>query len=390
MFKKKSFLVSLILFILLNVGLFLFELHFHKVVPFDFDGYDKAHHYIEDPRIGWDSYNFFRGLDVWDAQWYIKIAEVGYPSKQNKFEDGTSMGRITYAFFPLYPSLLAMFTYFTGNTEMSAFILMNIFLLADFFCLYYIVAKLYDESIAIRTAWLLFLFPFSIFYRSYYTEGLFLFLLLWYSYFLIKKRWFLSVFFASLLFITRPNGIILGLILFFSLGRAVIKKELNMWKVLVCILLSLAFFSGWLYFNYTRAGDPFFWVEVQDYWYRGKSVFTTVFNNVQNVLFFFNLPFHKTHSSKVDVAVFVGTLVILVMSRKFLKTQLWWISFLTWVVPFLMKDTMSFSRYQIISFPLFIYLASIIKNGKFGITVGVLIGILFYMGLYLVNWYWLG
>lgn len=86
------------------------------------------------------------------------------------------------------------------------------------------------------------------------------------------------------------------------------------------------------------------------------------------------------------------TFVVLLWSRKFFKNypQLWWMSFLIWIAPLLLKDLMSYSRYQIISFPLFIFLAGNISGWKFYALCLVFLGLLLVTSLYFVNWQWVG
>jgi Gpi18-like mannosyltransferase len=390
MFKNKHFLISLFLFILLNSFLFVYILVFNKSVPLNRSQYDHAHHYLVDPRISSKSFDLLRGLDAWDAQWYVKIAELGYPKKQNKFQDGSPMGSLTYAFFPFYPFTLAVINYIVHNIELAALILVNLLLVANFFSIYFVVSKTYGSELAIRTIWLLFLFPFSIFYRSYYTEGLFLLLLVWFSYFLIKKRLFLASLFASFLFVTRPNGIVLGCILFYSLYRAVIFKKIHFWKSIIYALLSLLLFLTWLYYCYLNAGNPFFWNTIQSVWYKSPSIGITFLHNIETYLSFYSLPLHDQRASKIDTGMIVIVLLFLILGKKFLKPQLWWISFIIWLVPLLTRDTMSFTRYQIISFPLFIYLASLLKGVKFGIVSAAFLFLLFFVSVYFVNWHWIG
>jgi hypothetical protein len=390
MFRKKQFLLSLALFILLNTALFLFVFGFNNLLPLHTHGYNHAHHYLRDTRVYADRYEFLRSLNVWDAQWYIKIAKVGYPLKEKNFYDGSPMGKLTYAFFPLYPVTLFGFNYLFQNIELTAFILTNLLLLANFFSLYYIVTKLYSEKIAVKAVWLLFIFPFSIFYRSFYTEGIFLLLLIWFSYFLIQKRWLFAAMLAAGLFVTRPNGIVLGSILFYSFYKALGKRKLRPVKALAYIGIALSLFLVWLYFCYVQAGNAFYWVEVQKVWYTSSSIGETFIKNISTYFFFYDLPFHDQRKSQLDTAMMVITLFLIILSKKFLKPQLWWISFFIWLIPLLTRDTMSFARYQIVSFPLFIYLAYILKGVSLWVISVLFLVFLFVAMLYFVNWYWVG
>ncbi len=384
MLRNKVFLLSLTLFILLNIFLYCFMSFSHAWLGFNNDQW--VYRYLDDPRMLNQPFNFLRGLGVWDAQWYLRIADGGYPIYWVIEYNGLS----SYAFFPLYPIIIASLNFFVNNVELSAFFVSNILLLANFFSLYYVISKLYSSKIAIKATWLLFLFPFSIFYRSYFTEGLFLLLLTWFAYFLIKKKWSATVLFASLLFITRPNAIILSLILFWSLYKAVVNKSLSVGVAFLYVALMLIPYAEWLYFCYLNTGDLLYWQKAFSLWYPAKSTLYVVIDNIVKIFSFWGLPIHGYHSSKLDTVMVLAVICFLLVSRRHLKPQLWWISLLVGVFPLLVKDTASYSRYQSVLFPLFIYLALILNKTYFIIVSFVFFILLCMTSIIFVNWYWLG
>lgn len=396
MFKTKFFKLSLLLFLGLNLIFYLFIIQFNNVIPFNAEKYYySSHHWLEDPRFTGGNFSLFNALGVWDAQWYLRIADDGYPPKvvfDKYLHQPVFMGALTYAFFPLYPMLLAFFNVIFRDIELTAYVLTWLLMLSNFFSLYYVVTKLFSKDIAVRTIFLLFLFPFSVFYRSYYTEGLFLLLLIWFSYFLIKKQWLLSTIFAALMFVTRPNGIFLGAILIVSLFFAVRKHKLPWFKAALLLMISVVPLLAWFYWCFYLTGDPFYWHTVQAIWYKSPSIFHTLVQNISSVAGFFDYPIHDQRQSKIDVLMMVVTFVLLLFSRKYFKEypQLWWISLFIWLVPLLVRDLMSFSRYQIISFPLFIFLAAHMNRWVFYALCVIFLAFLLYTSIYLVNWHWVG
>jgi Gpi18-like mannosyltransferase len=331
-------------------------------------------------------------LGQYDAQWYLKIADSGYPKNptDTNMHKKESMDGLSYAFFPLYPSLLAIINVPIKNIELTAFLTSNLLLIANFISLYILVKNLFSKNKALKTIFLVFFFPFSIFYRSYFTEGLFLFLLIWFSYFLINKRWLLSALFISLLSITRPNGIIFELLFLFYLAKSYFRKEILMRTVLDAFIVSMLAFTGWLLFCYINTGNPMYWFNIQSVWYKEQNISFPLFHNIKMILNFTSLSWHSFHSSKIDVIAIFITGIILFFSRKKLRPELWWISFLIWVIPLLTKDTMSFTRYQIVSFPLFIYLAQNVKRHDYLILFSLFYLILLILSLFFINWYWIG
>jgi Gpi18-like mannosyltransferase len=390
-FQNKLFFISLGLFILLNTFLYVFIIYFSSVLPINLENYvGKSHHFFQDTRVENNSFNYIRDIGVWDAQWYLKIATNGYPARKEfeRYTSATQMGGLTYAFFPFYPILLSIENTLFSNIEMTAFVFSNLLLLMNFVSLYYVITKLYSSNIAVRSIFLLFLFPFSIFFRSYFTEGLFLFLLIWFSYFMIKNRWLSATVILSLLFVTKPNALPLGIAFMYFLYWGVRQKKIKFLTAILYLLFGILPFLWWLQFCFTQTGNPLYWNEVQSVWFQSSSLFYPIKHNVSLILSFWKLPLHSWHESKVDTFVVLASLFIVIFGKKVLKPQLWLIIFLLVVVPLFDKDMMSYSRYQSVSFPLFLYLGLKIKGIPFYLLCGVFLILLCVCSLFLVNWYW--
>jgi len=381
------------LFLGINIALYFFIFFFQDKISFNIRNYTiSAHHYLVDARSRGGSFDFLRALGQFDAQWYLKIAEKGYPENPqlipNVNKDINS--GLSYAFFPLYPLLLSLFNTVINNIELTAFAVTNVLLLINFISLYYVVSQLYSEHIARKTVFLFFLFPFSIFFRSYFTEGLFLFLLIWFSYFLIQRQWFYSACFLSLLFVTRPNGLFLAPLFLFFASQEYKKNRIRLSSFFQLGTIAIFPFFLWLWFCFYYTSDPFYWFSIQSNWYNFQQFSFPLTNNLQTIFQFFSLPLHAFHKSKIEVLTILTAGALLFYSRKKIKPELWWISLLFWAVPLIFKDTMSFSRYQIISFPLFIYLATALKGLSYKLVILVFLFYLFFTSLFFVNWYWVG
>ncbi|MBU3978902.1 glycosyltransferase family 39 protein, partial [Patescibacteria group bacterium] len=266
---SKKLWLYLSIFIILNILLYLFIFLFNSKIPFSkFDYTKNAHHYLADPRIKGGEFNFLRAMGQYDAQWYLKIAEEGYPKNPTitDMNNKRTLDGITYAFFPLYPLILSFVNFPIKNIELTAFITSNLIMLAIFFSLYIIIKNLYDENKALKTIFLLFFFPFAIFYRSYFTEGLFLLLLIWFAYFLIKKQWLRTAFFLSLLFVTKPIGAFFGLLFLFFIINSYRHKRINMRLLIYSLTVSILPFLGWLAYCYINTGIPIYWMTAYSNW----------------------------------------------------------------------------------------------------------------------------
>jgi len=379
----KSFRLCLFIFILINVFLYLFMFFFNHIVPFNAAYYaNNAYHYLPDPRYYHHSFDFLSAIGQWDAQFYLQIAAKGYSQVRGSF---------MYAFFPMYPLTLFVVNAIVNNLELTAFIVGNIILLADFISLYFVVTKLYNEKIAFRTSILMFLYPFSIFYRSYFAESLFLFFLLWFCYFITTKKWFFATIFFAFLCVTRPTGLFLIPLYIFLLLNAVGSKKNNMSLLKVfgyCFLASIPFF-GWLYYCYSTTGNSYYWMNTDTVGLKASILHPIEFNIIQ-LLHFDSLPFHYFGESKLENISLLLVITILVLSKKRLKPELWWTSFFLAIPVIFLKDLISFSRFQSVSFPLFLYLAQVFSGKKFIVVSTIFFFLLFLTSLFFINWYWVG
>ncbi|MBI2032731.1 MAG: hypothetical protein HYT09_03755 [Candidatus Levybacteria bacterium] len=390
----KKYFKWLVIFIAINVGLYIFILLFHNKVEFHLKNYlYNAHHFKADARIKGDDFNLINAQGQYDAQWYLKIASNGYPKVLKKEINGINrktMKSLSFAFFPLYPAVLRIANSTINDIQITAFIFSNIMLVINFASLMYVIKKLISEDIAIKTAFLLFLFPFSIFYRSYFTESLFLFILIWYSYLLIKNRMLSSSFLLGLLNITRGSGVLLYIPHFFFLWKEYRKKNLSLTKMASSTILSLLPLGLWSFYNYFKTGDLLFFMKVRSEWIENPNMFSNFLDNMRRIASPGYQDFHYFYSSQVDIAVIFAVLILLFASFKILNIKLWLIVLCLFLSPLLFNGTISFSRMQIVSFPLFIYLSTAIK-GKYYFLVASLFAVeLFIISLYFVNWYWIG
>lgn len=385
---------SLLIFLFVNAFLYIYIWKFNSLVPFNRFLYSgSAHHYYQDERVSGGSFSLPRALGVWDSQWYLRIADRGYPYRPSSpsLNDKTTMDSgLNYAFSPLYPLLLVALNLIFRNLEQTAFILSLVLLGVNFYSLYYVIGKLYSAKIACRATILLFLFPFSLFYRSYYAESLFLSLFVWYSFFLIKRKWLPVSFLQGLMPVVRPTGLFILPLTIIIMVKDLLQKKFNPGKLMLYLPLLSVFLSLWMIFNFRMTGDILYWKNIMSQWISFRSFIDIILYNISLIKSFFILPFHTMHFSQVDIMTFFIFGWLVYFSLSYLKPELWWLSFILWIAPLFVRDTISYSRFQIVSFPLFIYLASLLKGRYFAVFASVLFALLLYLSLYFVNWYWFG
>ncbi len=381
-------------FVVINIALYLFITAFYSRV--DFNKYNylyNSHHYRHDARVKGQDFKLINAIAQYDAQWYLKIAKKGYPEvikKETNPMNRSLMGSMSYAFFPLYPTALRFLNIPINNIELTAFLFSNFMIIINIISLIYVIGKTMSEKIAVKTTILLFLFPFSIFYRSYFTESLFLFLLIWYSHFLIKKKMVLSSALFGLLNITRGSAVLLYIPHLYFLLREYRAKTISFTKFLASVFFSIVPLALWSLFNYFQTGDFLYFMKVRSEWIGGINIINRVTENLKKIATPDYQELHYFDSSKIDIFILFAVFVVLISSFKILNRKLWIISLCLFLSPLIFNSLMSFSRMQIISFPIFIYLATILKGKWFALAAGSFALGLFLVSLYFINWHWIG
>ena len=143
-----------------------------------------------------------RVFDVWarwDSAWFVRIAEHGYASGQG-----------APAFYPLYPGLVGVVGRAFGGHYVLAGVLISLLSSAFAFVLLYRLAEqLLGESDAARAALYLAIFPMTLFLSAVYSEALFLALACASFLFAERGRMPLAAALAALAALTRPVGFLL-------------------------------------------------------------------------------------------------------------------------------------------------------------------------------------
>ncbi len=126
---------------------------------------------------------FLNAQVAWDSEYYLSIATVGYEDPALPIVNGHGDVPVvrSYAFFPLYPMAMKVvrvpFELF-GMTPIAASTAAGLLIslggtLAGMLGLYSLSRSYLGEDGGVRTAWMLLIFPTSMFFAVVYTEGLF-------------------------------------------------------------------------------------------------------------------------------------------------------------------------------------------------------------------------
>jgi hypothetical protein len=391
----RRFLFHFLLFCLFNFLLYLFIALYHSAVPFHRENYiSNSHHFLTDPRIQNLPFNLLSGLAQYDSQWYMKIAVDGYtfsPQLPFNIKDKTQMQNLVYGFFPIYPLIISALNFILGNIQLSAFIISNFFLLSGFISLYLVVSDFYSPPLAIKASWLLYTFPFSIFFRSFYPEGLLVFLLIWFAYFLLKKKWFYAGLVLAFVNVTKGSVTLLNIFYFWIIIDEFLRRRFRITRLILLLFLPVITVLGWLFYNFMTTGNPFYFSYSQSLWATVPYPVSPLLYSLFQISDINHLQFHDFHSSQVEcIAVLILAYLILI-SRRRLNHIFWWLSLAVFLTPLLIRgDLSSFSRYQSVSFPIFVYLSQKLRPALYYPLLIIFIIGLFWISLYFVNWYWVG
>ncbi|MCX8008521.1 MAG: glycosyltransferase family 39 protein [Patescibacteria group bacterium] len=368
--------------------------NFNHLIPLQVNyAYNFEHRYFKNTTQTDNSKNLSKKLVVYDAHWYFKLATDGYikPDKEDFINPKREPNILQFAFFPMYPFVLSffhkIFQPITTSIETSAFILSIFLQILLVISLYIVIKKFTNKTIAFFSSLLLFFFPSSIFFRSYYTETLFLLLLLWFSFFTYTKHFFLAAIMLGFLTITRGTAMLFLLLFAIYLFLELRRRNIGFLKFIFFLVVTIIPLSFWMYLCYIKIGNPIMFISVREYWVGTKF---PLWNIIQSFSMYPFLPLHSFHASKIDSFLIVAVGFILYKSRFYLPRLLWWVSFCLWITPLITHDTMSFSRYQTVNFPLFIYLASLMKTRMFIIAWSLSFIALIIVSILFLNYYWIG
>ncbi len=367
-------------------------------------GYFSGMHH--DPNILVDSFI------KWDAEWYVTIATYGY-------NPDVEMYPHNQAFFPLYPTLMRAFSYFLGTVPFSGIAISNLSLLAAIYFLYKIAKLEFNEDVAKRSVLYFLIFPTAFFLSSIYSEGLFLALAISAFYFARKGRYDLAGalgFFAAL---TRPVGVFLVFPL--AVSAILNKRKVNLSEIAPLFIIPLGLLLYAL-FLWHQTGDMMAFLNAQENWERSINIpFAFA------MLCFSAIPFLKENQKAVnagyallsifllfillttlsinpydfmgngnhvpqvlvDFAFCIFAFAVLYPGISRLPVSLSVYSFIVLLVPLATQSLMSFPRFALSAFPIFIVLGILGKDKRVHYALSAiflaLMAVLFAM---YANWYW--
>jgi hypothetical protein len=201
----------------------------------------------------------------WDGQWFVRVASAGYLHKNSQ------------AFFPLYPLAVRGVHYLTGSYVVAGTIVSWGAIALALWLLYRMVAARFDPTTAAWTVAFLSFFPTSFYLTSVYSESLFLLFSIAAFYFGERRNWALAGLAGMLAVLTRNTGLLLLIPLALLMveqdhakgalawARALFRPR-TLWLGLVP--LGLLLYMGFLQVKF---GQPLLFAQAQNNWDRRLS-----------------------------------------------------------------------------------------------------------------------
>ncbi|HRP88954.1 MAG TPA: hypothetical protein PKX92_02835 [Edaphocola sp.] len=296
---------------------------------------------------------FFRN----DSGWYRSVAEDGYDIIKN-IDD---LGKIypdywkqsNWAFFPAYPlSIKLLMSVFSISYLQSAFVFSLITSTACFIAFYkFTLIFLKDVDKAFWIALLFIVSPFHYHYSMFYTEAMFLLMLLLAFIGIAEKKLWVSVLATSVLVLVRPNGLVCLLpIWLYGLEQSGFSFKSIQWVSLIkrslFLLPAVLVFGGFLLYQHFETGYFNAFSIAQTGW--GKK---TTFPLLS---LFRNGDFTNTFNS-IYVCL---TILFAIYTIKKLPLSLNVFIWLNLLLPLTAGSVISMTRYITVLFPLFILIAA--------------------------------
>ncbi len=337
--KRSDFVFIFISFLIWRIGISVIAVFAIKFIPLFSNNYfgGSFSTYQTNPLF-WGHLNF-------DGEHYLSIAQSGYKT-------------LEYFFFPLFPYLIKVLS--TGQNLITiasiGLIISNLSFFIALIGIYKLVKLDYKENVAKLAIILFLIFPTSFYFGAFYTESLFLALVVWTFVLARKNNFLLASLFAALASATRIVGIVLFPILFLEFF---IQKRKNFLPILFSPLGVILY----IYYLFKQTGDPLIFFHQVSIFGQQRSSKFILLPQVLYRYFFEILP-HVSYLYFPNVFTtylefICGIVVLFLVIFSFFKLRITYAvyAFLTYLIPTLAGSFSSMPRYALIIFPIFILIA---------------------------------
>jgi hypothetical protein len=339
----------------------------------------------------------------WDGVWYIKIATSGYADA-----DGST------AFFPLFPMLVRYLgVLFDGNLLITGMVVSLLCYAGSVWLLWRLVRQDFDEELASRAVIYLAIGPLSFFLQAVYTESLFLLLSLGCFVFAREGRWRVAGVLGLLATLTRSTGVLL------LIPMAYYYYERRGWQLrktdshVANLVMVVEGLLVWMTYLALAFGKPLAFSAAQAQWERGfgapnytvtKSVVATVWGlrqviSAEYYRWLWEVPrpgseYANLATNLLNLLFLVGAALLLWYGARRLPPAYSWFALAALAYPLFFPSRyvplMSYPRFTLTVFPLYVALALYTRDRprahKVVVALGVLLLVVFTAKFALFSW----
>ncbi len=215
-------------------------------------------------------------FDRYDSQYYLFIAQHGYPAHS------AAVNTSLTAFFPGYSLLITVvhgLTFGTVSYLTCGIIVAWAAFIAASVLLYHLAERRYGQRVALIATILFCWFPSSLFFLSPYSEGLFALLIVLALFFLDRGRYLAAAMVAAYASATSPESIALTV----AIVVAAVLAGKGVARVIAYVAVSGVGLGAYGLFLLVRFNNAFEFIDVQKkYWNRSEQFpFVGLYRNVQ-------------------------------------------------------------------------------------------------------------
>jgi Gpi18-like mannosyltransferase len=315
---------------------------------------------------GWEIFknSLFYFLVRWDSWLFLDIIQNGYTAGLTKI-------------FPLYPLSVAFFNLFIGNAIVAGFLVSWASLAGALFFLWKLFNLDNSREVSKKALLLLLFFPSAVFFSTIYSESLFLFLIVAFFYYLKKNKWLPAAIFGLLAALTRHVGIFLFAVYLWHywetfrslplIGKSGKEKLPEKIKLLAFSLLIPLGTAAYALFCYLKFGNPLSFAAGETSfdscvfswpWNTFASYFNSVFTvyAIQTNFYYF---FRAVIIEGLSFVLLLAATVYFFLKKENLYGLF---CLLNLGIISTMFPLVSSNRYVAVVFPIYLFLARLVKN----------------------------
>ena len=310
---------------------------------------------------------FFSRLQRWDAKHYVNLVEQGY---SQYMEDGEHLFLV---FYPLYVWVVRLFRIVIPNT-VAAGLTVSILSYGLGCCYVYKLAELkFGRRTAMDSVIFLSFFPFSFFFGTVMTEGLFLLTTAGAIYYAMRHKWLLFGIFGALSAMNRMVGVLvivpaavemLSVLRPLESIQALKRGAVELLKRILLLMMPLLGTGAYLALNYHVDGDPFAFIAHQEHWHQGgmwvSKVLIYIFQYLKGNIF--EPTGWAVWAAELLLFLIFFIVLLLAMRDRQCPPSLLAYAFCYLIANYSLSWLLSAGRYLSCGFPLFIFLAKLTER----------------------------